>query len=539
MTAVATSGLTALDQFCGAGGTSDGAKAAGVEVKVAINHWDRAIATHAENFPGVEHDCADVASVIPERYPTTDLLLTSPECKAHSYARGRPKDDLTLFDPDKGAERSRATMWDVPRFAEVHNYKAIITENVVPAVKWGHPKGYRGMNPGPLFLSWLSTMEALGYKWKVVSLNSMVVGAPQSRDRIYVVFWKKGQKAPDLEITAAGWCAECEGVVDGVQTWKQPDRPILFGCLNQQYYYGCPKCANKITIAVTPAAAAIDWSIEAPLIKDRDTPLAAATIGRLERGLEHLKDAPQLVPLDHLPKVGEKDTKILRSVREAFATVTTRNDVALATAPPGLVSSCGGPERKATTLAEPMNTVLTRDTSGVCVAPQSLAGIVPLRGENRVKPVGEPMDTVCASGNHHGLVVRSYGSPDGPIGKQGWQRDASSEPFGTVTAQNGYQFMAVPKGAIMPYNRTAKMTDVAEPGPTVTTVDPHALVVNEPKVEDCGFRMVQPHELAAAMAFREDYIILGNKREKVRQAGNAVTPPAATELVGRVVKSLT
>lgn len=498
-TTIESTGLTALDQFCGAGGTSEGATAAGIEIKVAINHWDKAIVTHSANFPGVEHDCADVASVIPERYPKTDLLLTSPECKAHSYARGRKKDDLTLFDPDKGAERSRATMWDVPRFAEVHDYKAIVTENVPPAVKWGWPKGHKSMNPGPLFLSWLGTMEALGYKWRVVSLNSMVVGAPQSRDRIYVVFWKKGQKTPDLDITATGWCAECEGVVEGIQTWKQPDRPLLWGCLNQQYYYGCPKCASKITLAITPAATAIDWSIPTPLIKDRDTPLAEATMGRLKRGLHRLTDAPQLVPLDHLPKLGEKDTKSLRSVQEAFATVTCRNDVALA-----------------------MNT----------------AAIVPLRGENRIKPVSEAMDTVCASGNHHGLVVRSYGSPDAPEGKQGWQRDVASEVLGTVTTTNGYQFVSVPNGAIMPYNRTANMRDVGDTAPTVTTVDPQALVMKEQKPEDCGFRMVQPHELARAMAFRKDYMIIGSKRDQVRQAGNAVTPPAATKLTRRVVESL-
>lgn len=38
--------LTATDQFCGAGGSTSGAKAAGVEVKMALNHWDLAIETH-------------------------------------------------------------------------------------------------------------------------------------------------------------------------------------------------------------------------------------------------------------------------------------------------------------------------------------------------------------------------------------------------------------------------------------------------------------------------------------------------------------
>jgi site-specific DNA-cytosine methylase len=36
--------LTATDQFCGAGGSTTGAKKAGIEVKLALNHWERAMA---------------------------------------------------------------------------------------------------------------------------------------------------------------------------------------------------------------------------------------------------------------------------------------------------------------------------------------------------------------------------------------------------------------------------------------------------------------------------------------------------------------
>jgi DNA (cytosine-5)-methyltransferase 1 len=40
------------------------------------------------------------------------------------------------------------------------------------------------------------------------------------------------------------------------------------------------------------------------------------------------------------------------------------------------------------------------------------------------------------------------------------------------------------------------------------------------------------------MDFPTEYVILGNRREQVRQAGNAVTPPAARDLVGVVAESL-
>lgn len=43
------SALTVTDQFCGAGGSSQGALEAGAEVRLALNHWDRACETYAAN----------------------------------------------------------------------------------------------------------------------------------------------------------------------------------------------------------------------------------------------------------------------------------------------------------------------------------------------------------------------------------------------------------------------------------------------------------------------------------------------------------
>lgn len=50
--------------------------------------------------------------------------------------------------------------------------------------------------------------------------------------------------------------------------------------------------------------------------------------------------------------------------------------------------------------------------------------------------------------------------------------------------------------------------------------------------------MLTPNEIQQAMAFPAEYMLLGNKREKVRMAGNAVTPPAARDLIAAVVDSL-
>ena len=46
-----SSALTVTDQFCGAGGSSLGATAAGAQVVLALNHWKLAVETHNTNFP--------------------------------------------------------------------------------------------------------------------------------------------------------------------------------------------------------------------------------------------------------------------------------------------------------------------------------------------------------------------------------------------------------------------------------------------------------------------------------------------------------
>jgi DNA (cytosine-5)-methyltransferase 1 len=50
--------------------------------------------------------------------------------------------------------------------------------------------------------------------------------------------------------------------------------------------------------------------------------------------------------------------------------------------------------------------------------------------------------------------------------------------------------------------------------------------------------MLQPHEIGRAMAFPTTYEVLGNKRDRVKQYGNAVTPPAMATLIERQVAAM-
>ena len=126
--------LTTTHLFCGAGGDAIGMAAVeGVEVVMAANHWDKAIEVHQQHFPDARHGLADVSQVDPRRYPATDILFAGAECTNHSQSRGvsRMRQDPSLWDaPDPKAERSRATMWDVPRLCEQIPYKAVIVDQI-------------------------------------------------------------------------------------------------------------------------------------------------------------------------------------------------------------------------------------------------------------------------------------------------------------------------------------------------------------------------------------------------------------------------
>ena len=90
--------IRGIDLFCGAGGGSWGATAAGVRMVGAIDQWDVASRTYADNFPSANRNVITTTlsdSIGPDVFKAigrVDLLIASPECTHHSLARGaRPR----------------------------------------------------------------------------------------------------------------------------------------------------------------------------------------------------------------------------------------------------------------------------------------------------------------------------------------------------------------------------------------------------------------------------------------------------------------
>ncbi|HEU5085701.1 MAG TPA: DNA cytosine methyltransferase [Acidimicrobiales bacterium] len=522
---------TVTDLFCGAGGSSTGAAAAGLTIVMAANHWQAAIEVHQANHPDAAHDCADISQVDPRRYPRTDVLLASPECTNHSQARGvsRKRQDPTLWDaPDPAAERSRATMWDVVRFAEQMRYSAIVVENVVEATKW------------VLWPAWVQALTDLGYRLRLLSHNSMHHSVPQSRDRIYAI-WTLAGLDVDLELELQAWCPRCEATRPVRQAWK-PGRTV--GRYRQQYVWACTTCGQTCEPATEPAASIIDWDLACPRIGDRPRPLAAATRARILAGLQRYGWAP--ITTTGAGNVHERTPgNRARSLDEPLPVQQTTATTALAT-PPGFLFApnhggrtadldaphptvCASDDRRA--LVMPMHhggERLARSTDGPTptMLGQLIHGlVVPMRRNGHAADVAEPVPTVTAGGNHHGLLMRNNSGG-------GEMVTPVTEPARTVTTL-GHQSL------LMPYYGQGQAQPVDRPVPTVPTRDRFALVDLDELVDDCGFRMLEPHEIAAAMAFPPGYIPDSyTKRDRVKLAGNAVTPPVMTWITGRILQAL-
>lgn len=508
--------ITYTDLFCGAGGSSIGLSGAGMHLSLAANHWSRAIETHADNFPDADHLCADISAYDPRRLPKTDVLWASPECTNHSNAK-TIKHTPNLFDPDgdAGAERSRATMWDVPRYAERHHYRAIIVENVVEVTKW------------LVWPAWRSAMELLGYDVQIVSLNSMVAwsardAAPQSRDRVYIVC-TRGTKKPNLAIEPPVWCPKCERQLTGRQAWKN-GRTV--GKYRTQYTYRCTTCHGEALPLILPASAAIDWTIPCPRIGDRARPLAPATVRRIEAGLAKFGPAAIVQAAGH---TFERRPGVRTwSVYSPLPTQTTTAGHAL------VIETMFSGERRPRSANEPWPTQTGRQTLAL-VNPF----IAELRGGGSgARSAADPLATVTASGNHHGLVV----GPDRAfITKMFSGDDASknflpSEPFGAMTCVPQQMVVATP--FITEHYGQSTALSINEPLGTVATIGHHGLVDSQASIDDCGFRMLTPDEIGRAQAFPDSYRVGGTKRDKTRQYGNAVSPPAAALLAERILEVL-
>ncbi len=382
-----------VDMFCGAGGESTGimraAAARDMNIRLtAINHWERAIETHAANHPNAVHLCESIERIDPTKTipgGKVNLLWASPECTHHSVARGgRPRSD-----------QSRASAWLILKWLSELYVERVIIENVPEFLSWG-PLDDTGKpvqsQKGKTFRAFITSLRSLGYTvdWKI--LTAADYGDPTTRRRLFIQAVKGRKKIVWPEITHM----DGDSNLMGYLPWK-------------------------------PARDIIDWSIPGTSIFERRKPLADATLRRIAAGIEkYWKDyaRPFLAVL-----YGSND---VRSLDLPLPTVTTSgNHHALVT--PFLTRYHG--DHKGQQDGDNRNHDISRpiptlDTSNRYALVEPL--LVDFTHKNNPYPVGQPLRTIttkCHFGILEPLCMEYYGNG---------QTKPVSVPLGTVTTKERF-----------------------------------------------------------------------------------------------------
>jgi len=512
--------IRAADLFCGAGGTSTGLAMAAKEMGLgldllAINHWEIAIDTHASNHSYAQHLCESLDVVDPRKVVPggrLKILIASPECTHHSNARGgKPMSD-----------QSRASAWHVLRWAEALRIENILIENVREFRDWC-PLGVNGRplkrRKGETYQAFLNALRSLGYTVEDRLLNAANYGDPTTRERLFILA-KRGNKKihwPD-------------------PTHSPQGEETLFGQMPKW------RAAREI----------IDWKMKGESIFSRKKPLSPNTMKRIMAGLKKFGGKAFVL--------GQQSCASPRDVDQPIPTVAGAGAISFIE-PFVIQMDMGG---RIQPISEPLNTITSADARAL-VEPF----LVVMRGtsaqqlNSSSRSVDEPVPTLCAQAEHVALaepfLIEYHGgngserrtkSLDEPLPTQttanrfglcepfiipvnhGKDKRAHSidEPMRTITSVDAWAI--VEPYLVKYYGNGDNVQSVDEPVPTITGRDRVGIVIPELNgaVLDIRFRMLQPHELARAMSFPDDYQFTGNREQKVKQIGNAVPVQLAKAL---------
>lgn len=404
----------------------------------------------------------------PETFPppTSSLLVLAAFNHSQANTKKAYEQGLSLFDlddPDFEAsvtrsERDRATANCVLHYAAQHHPRLILIECTTELTSWGPAiPGKRKVGDGSTYRWWLKQFDLLGYKHRVLYLNSMFFGVPQSRDRLYIAFWDRHLPTPDLDHRPAAWCGHCDSLVQAVWTWRTGVPPTGSVRYGKQYDYRCPSCRAVVVPRTTPSLAALDLTDLGTRIGDRAKPLAPATMARAERCRQRFADFPAVL----MPAKSVYGSE--RHPWQPLATQTSQQETALLSTG-ALLAAAGntyertGSDCRRRDLSQPLWAQTATNTTGMLTPPVALTGqtIAAHRHNGDGKHLTLPMDTVTST--HEKAVLLAVAN------YQGSPRSAA-EPLPT---QLGSETLGLVASGVIPFRRNTVPTSHAEAMPTVT-----------------------------------------------------------------------
>ncbi len=533
-----------VDSFAGGGGASTGIETAtGRSVDIAINHDEVAVRMHKTNHPSTRHYCENIWDVDPVEATgglPVGLMWASPDCRHFSKAKG-----------GKPVEKNiRGLAWVVLKWAGKVRPRVIILENVEEFVTWGPIRKGRPIKSkkGLTFERFKSQLQTLGYKVDHRELRACDYGAPTTRKRFFMIARCDGQPIRWPEPTHAD-PESLEVRCGALKPWRTAKEIIDWSLI-------CP------SIFETASEIKAKYGIKAK------RPLAEDTLKRVARGIDKFvinnpepfivqayggnytgtgssiyKPLPTITQKDHnwlvtpvISQIGQTGGgDRLHGIEDPLSTIVSKAEHLFVT--PFLTQyhsyddSARGQElgrplltqdtsnrygmimpflteyygnaQDGLTIDEPLHTITTKDRESLTVAHLEI-----LRNHATGQGANEPLNTICTSAGHFGVIKTHLNKWDG-------QRDLGNWPK-IRELLNKYCGYSMADDEILIFEISGIMYFVY----------------------DIGMRMLEPRELFRAQGFPDSYIIdhdyTGEKYPKwaqVARCGNAVPPPFAQALV--------
>lgn len=478
-----------IDLFCGAGGMTQGATQAGIDVKFAINHWHPAIESHRQNHPECAHWCAKLSEIDPYTDPKVPrnnifVLFGGPSCTHHSTARGgRPVNDQMRTHP-----------YEMLAWVDACRPKWLVVENVPEFQNWG-PLGSDNRplksRRGETFQAWINSLRSHNYvvEWRV--LNAADFGAPTRRKRLFVVARRGNRKIP----------------------WPEPT------------HAPADKADELGLLPWRPVSECIDWSDLGSSIFSRKKPLADNTVKRIEAGLKKFVE-PYIVKMR-----GGSDSHIdssAESVGDPIRTITAGGThYGVATPFLSVYHNGDDSERRTASIEEPIGTLDTQNRYGLTLPFMANTSYAGSDDGSRCHSLDEPMRTLTSKPDKclvQPFLVPNFGERKG----QAPRTHSIDEPSPAVTSHGAG---GLTSAFLVKYYGTGGAISVDRPIDTMTAKARFGLAtaklvetMGELGVADVFFRMLKVPELLTAQGFPSEYELIGTKTEQTRMIGNSVPP---------------
>lgn len=437
-----------IDLFCGAGGTTTGfamAKREGnnlAKVIACVNHDWKAIKSHWQNHPEVEHYTEDIRTLDLTNlinltnknkliYPDAKIILwASLECTNFSKAKGgqpRDADSRTLAD-----HLDRYILALDPDYVQI--------ENVVEFMSWG-PLDDKGKpvsrKSGSDWMRWRNHIDSFGYRNEWKELNSADFGAYTSRNRLFGCFAKPGMPIIWPNATHAKKPVKGNMFVADLEKWK----------------------------AVKDV---LDFEDEGESIFQRKKHLVDASLERIEAGILKFvaggKDA-------FISKYNSRDKNgryNAPSIDDPCPTVAVQNRLAMCFL---AKYYSGKPAGKVIPVTGPAGTIKTADGQSLITCKPF---IMNTNFKNNGSSIEDPAKTLLAS-RRHPYLVRPEFIIQRNSGKPNSRLISVDHPARTLTATGGNQELVKPC-FLLNYNHSSNVNSVENPSPTLLTRDKLGIV---------------------------------------------------------------